>query len=753
MKIFSSMSMFPRCVPAARTLPAVFMRGIVRRIIVWAGAWLLTGCLASAGVPKLLDDYDPIFTTPSADSRGSMPLGNGDIALNAWVEPNGDLCFFIARNNAWGDDLTSPSYGAYGLLKVGKIRVSLLPSPFAAGPAFHQQLHYRNGMLEVTGGNAKLRVWVDANLPVIRVETSGHAPAQLTVKLESWRKTPTAYLGTDTIVNPPANSITWYYRNRNTEIPMLINRTIGASVEGKGLISKNSETLQSQAPAVAWHVRVHPLTAQETTPENWLSHLRQQVAATDAIPEDKAWIAHETWWRQFWERSYIFITGGSRSREVTAGYLGQRFTDACTSRGEFPIKFNGSLFVVDSPYPKIKKDKSGAVLSEQPVTADYRVWGYQYWFQNTRPMYWAMLASGDFDLMQPLFRMYTSILKSNAAQVKEFYGHGGSYIRETAPPWGGLIKITPQEGGNYTKHYFTPVLELSAMMLEYYAYTQDDDFARNTLIPTADAGLTFFSEHFPRKDGHLFLNVANAIEMYWKVQNPMPDIAGLHWVLQELHRLPQNLTSPEMRARWAKLEAELPPIPIGQRNGKPQLLPCEEGQTLRGHNQENPELYAIYPFRLYGLGKPDFEVAMNAFANRKFKGGGCWRQDPVQSALMGDVRLAQTYTTTDLLRRDGKSRFPAFWTAGFDYAPDEDNGGNGKLALQSMLLQNGGDKVIILPAWPPEWDVTFRLFGPNHTIVDAQVAGGKLVRIETTPPNHRAMLEPGSGWTLPPESK
>lgn len=728
------------------------MSGILSRMIVWAGALILTACPASAEIPKLLDNYDVTFKTPSPNSLGSMPLGNGVIALNAWVEPSGDLCFFIAMDNAWGDDLTSPSHGAYGLLKVGKIRVSMQPSPFAAGPNFLQRLRYRNGMLEVTNGNAKLRVWVDANLPVIRVESSGHEPAQMTVNLESWRKTATAYVGTDTILNPPSNNIIWYYKNRNTEIPMLVNRMIGAMAEGDGLVSKDSETLQSKAPATELHLRVHPLTAQETIPQDWLNRLKQQVSATGAVPADKAWTAHEVWWQEFWERSYIFITVGPRAREVTSGYLAQRFTDACSSRGEFPIKFNGSLFVVDSPHPKVEKDKAGNIKSEQPVTADFRGWGGMYWFQNTRPMYWAMLGSGDFDLMQPLFRMYTNILKGNAAQVKEYFGHGGSYIRETAPAWGGLIRITPQEGGNYTKHYFTPVLELSSMMLEYYLYTQDDDFAKNTLIPTADAGLTFFSEHFPRKDGRLYLDADNATEMYWKIKNPLPDIAGLHWVLKELHRVPDHLTTPEMRSRWAKLEAELPPIPISQINGKLQILPFEEGQTPSGHNQENPELYAIYPFRLYGLGKPDFDLAMNTFNNRRFKGGGCWRQDPVESALLGDVAMAKNYAITDLLRRDSKMRYPAFWTAGFDYAPDEDNGGNGKLALQSMLLQNGGDKIIVLPAWPADWDVTFRLHGLNKTVVNGQVEGGKLVHLETTPSNHRAMLVPGSGWTLPKEN-
>jgi hypothetical protein len=33
-----------------------------------------------------------------------------------------------------------------------------------------------------------------------------------------------------------------------------------------------------------------------------------------------------------------------------------------------------------------------------------------YWLQNTRLVYWGMLASGDWDMMGPLFRMYRDAL-------------------------------------------------------------------------------------------------------------------------------------------------------------------------------------------------------------------------------------------------------------------------------------------------------------------------------------------------------
>ena len=55
-------------------------------------ALLATAVLAAALTPAR---YHVVWDSPSQDHRGSMPLGNGDITLNAWVEPSGALVFYI----------------------------------------------------------------------------------------------------------------------------------------------------------------------------------------------------------------------------------------------------------------------------------------------------------------------------------------------------------------------------------------------------------------------------------------------------------------------------------------------------------------------------------------------------------------------------------------------------------------------------------------------------------------------------------
>jgi hypothetical protein len=365
------------------------------------------------------------------------------------------------------------------LMKLGLIRVSLSPNPFAvlatgvAGAAgvgaatgaarifFRQTLLLRQGEIDIKEGEGaaavNYRIWVDANHPVIRVEASGSRPFRTTVTLHDWR-----LRQGDTIVRGEPSRIMWYHRNPSAgdprlADPQLADITFGAILEG-GLDRKDDSTLGSGTSKIAQLISIHPLTATTTVTAAYLELLAGQARSTGALALEATRRAHRQWWQQFWDRSYIYLQEhedarkqehedarkqknddarkGATADSITRGYILQRFVTACAGRGAFPIKFNGSIFVVDNPGWK----EHG---QSHPMNADFRAWGGQYWFQNTRPMYWPRLAAGDFDLMLPLFNMYLRILPENAAAVKQYYGHGGAYFQETTPFWGGLPFMGP----------------------------------------------------------------------------------------------------------------------------------------------------------------------------------------------------------------------------------------------------------------------------------------------------------------------
>ena len=377
------------------------------------------------------------------------------------------MLFYISKTDAWNDNVGLGK----GLLKLGRIRVSFAPNPLGGGTAFKQTLRLGDGEIVVLAGPADAavatHVWVDANRSVVHIEAVGSKPTALTVRFESLRPIADKTVHADTIVDGHKNRVAWCYRNQNKQVSRLTNVTFGAVVRGDGLVSENSTTLRSERPANRQEFCIYPRTAQTATVDEWLALVERQIVEADAVPLDTARREHRDWWRQFWNRSWIFADGSDDARKVTQGYVLQRYVSACAGRGAYPIKFNGSIFTMDWH----KHERVKGVAKDTLLSADERDWGGQYWFQNTRPMYWPMLQSGDFEMMRPLFCMYQDQLPGNAKAVHEFYGHDGAYFAETNPFYGSLPNIKPSEAGSYTKHYFTPILELDrddARLLRLY---------------------------------------------------------------------------------------------------------------------------------------------------------------------------------------------------------------------------------------------------------------------------------------------
>jgi hypothetical protein len=419
---------------------------------------------------------------------------------------------------------------------------------------------------------------------------------------------------------------------------------------------------------------------------------------------------------------------------VSQMYHLQRFMTACAGRGAYPIKFNGSLFTVP-PGP-----------AEQDP--DYRRWGQGYWWQNTRLPYASLCASGDFDLQRPFFHMYADeLLPLCQYRTKLYLGHGGAYYPECIMFWGPVFSETYgwtsfeqradklQESG-WHKWAWVGGLELCWMMLDYYEHTLDHEFLRRSALPFSHEILTFFEQHYPtNSQGKLVMYPSQAVETWWQCTNAMPELAGCIAVTERLLAMPAEIAPAAERDLWQRLHAKLPPIPLREVNGKKALAPAEFFADKR--NIENPELYAVFPFRLFAFNRPNPDWALAALENRWDRGDSGWRQDHIFMAWLGLAEDARQGLVSRARSHDPGERFPAFWGPNYDWTPDQDHGGVLMKAFQSMLLQADGRQIFLLPAWPKEWDADFRLHAPQQTIVEGVLRGGKLASLRVTPQSRR----------------
>lgn len=420
---------------------------------------------------------------------------------------------------------------------------------------------------------------------------------------------------------------------------------------------------------------------------------------------------------------------------ITRGYTLQRYVQACQGRGNYPIKFNGGYYTVEP------------TAMGKPFNPDFRNWGDAFWFQNVRHMYHPMLASGDFDMMEPFWRLYENALPLAKSRASSYHGTKGAYFPETMTPFGTYAGhdygwnrdgLKPNEVQcPWWDDAWNQGPELVNLMLDRYDYTGDNTFLNRRVLPMANEVLLYFDTRFKRDaKGKLLIDPTQVVETYWEgVVNDMPVVAGLHRILQRLTALqPKN-------ALYKRLQSELPEIPLEVKNGKQQLAPAEK-YSPKISNVENGELYGVWPFGVVSLFQPklinEAEAAYETKLNKLDRG---WGYDGNVAATLGMTEEAARILNVKVRNSHPAYRWPATWGPNFDWLPDQNHGGNLLNQTNLMLLQceplELGGRIKLLPAWPKDWDVKFRLFAPGNTVISCEYMNGKVAKLTVSPNSRR----------------
>lgn len=733
------------------------------------------------------DDASPYrveWTTPSENWGGSMPLGNGEVCVNAWFDGSGVARLLFARADSWDE------FGA--LAKVGSVEIDLLAGlDRELATPFRQTLDVETGVLTVVfgpeGKETRVNAWVDTNRPVVVFEIDGDLELAPNARICFWRvgdgmklespEVSDLWWGSDegVVVAPDvyavsdqlreSNRVAGYHRNVKTkfydeiaatqgldEFPgyppdPYVNRTFGVLLscdDGEFIDASTVRGKPSQTRR--FEIAVH--TAQTSTVDEWLDEIIAIAddAAKTSVDERRA----ETiqYWRDLSERSWVrfspnqqaLANASSEERaavaaetfDVTRAYALQRFLFACQGRGAHPIKYNGGLFTVATP--------------GKPASHDYRRWGPGYWHQNTRHAYYSMFNSGDFEFEKPFFDLYCSLVPLCEYRTKKYLDADGAFFPECIyftgaifPETYGLTPWNEREDklqtSRWHKYEWVTGLELAFLAMRYYEYTLDDAFLQEKAIPTANAVLRFFDSFYEvdPATGKLWMNPAQAVETWWDCDNPAPEIAGIRAVIGRLLALPEEKTRAEDREFWRALLAKTPEVPtrVDEETGKRALAPADRYELLS--NLETPELYPVFPFRLYSFEKPDVELALNALELRTRRYHSGWAQDDLFCSYLGAAEEARDCLVQRSRTFDPYLRFPAFWAPNWDWSPDQNHGGVLVTAAQSLVLQADGDAIYLAPALPKEWDVDFKLWAPGRTTVQGAFVDGRLQNLKVEP--------------------
>ncbi|MHA8088811.1 DUF5703 domain-containing protein [Aquirufa antheringensis] len=741
-----------------------------------------------------LKQYNLAWNTQSKNSSESMPCGGGDIGLNVWTE-NGEILFYMSRSGAFDENNVFP--------KFGRVRLKLSPNPFD-GTEFRQELKLKEGYVEISGkknGRKSLvKIWVDVFRPVIHVETESNNPVTIEATYENWRikdlewtnpRMTNASLGfrdapMNAIIRKDSiqfsdNKVLFYHRNRDESLfDMTVKQqglnsikdslwdpldklTFGGMMVGENMKSSNiingkyADTefkgwkLVSKSPSRKSHIKVYLHIDNAQSLGTWKSGLKN-LENGDYTNSSQAALNSQKWWGEFWNRSYISINTDKNSSEWQVGrnYQLFRYQLGCNAYGKYPTKFNGGLFSFDPSY----------VDKNLPFTPDHRNWGGgTHTAQNQRLVYFPMFKSGDFDMLPSQLNFYLRAL-GNAEKRTEFYwGHKGASFTEqleqfglplaTSYGWKRPDSFNKGVEYNYWLEYLWDTqMEFCLMMLDVERYTGEDI---SKYIPFIESCLTFFDEHYQREallrgrqaldsEGKLILYPGTGAETYKMAYNSTSTIAGLQTVLKRLLELPRHYLTDTKRGHWEGMLKRIPLISFRDKNGFKTISPAVTWARI--NNQELPQLYPVYPYGIYGIGKPDLEVAINTWKYGSDvaiqKNHISWHQDAIFCARLGLTDEAASITIKKL--KDSDRRFPTFWGPGHDWVPDHNWGGSGMIGLQEMLLQTDDKKIFLFPAWPKDWSVSFKLHAPYNTTVEGVLTNGKLTSLQVIPESRKSDL-------------
>jgi hypothetical protein len=750
---------------------------------------LYSSTLSLAQTSRGIDQYNVTWTSQSKNSGESMPCGGGDIGLNVWVE-KGEMLFYIARSGTFDEN--------NAMLKLGRVRVKLSPNPFD-GNDFKQQLTLQNGAVLINGKNGQLntqiKLWVDVYRPVIHLNIKSNKAIKTEAAFESWRYKDRPVKSVENnqgswkfapqgevktlkdVIAFKNNDILFYHHNLDSTMfdvtvkqqgmdavkqqmfNPLKNLTFGGLVHGNNLKAAGKYTgkyldtdfegwkLQSVNPTRDQDIEFYLNTAQTATIGEWQNGLDKIIQDADEH-QKTAWQKTADWWKLYWDRSFVYINPNKPDADTAAWQVGKnyqlfRYMLGCNAYGQYPTKFNGGLFTYDPVFINPKTN----------YTPDFRNWGGGLMTaQNQRLVYFPMLKSGDFELMKPQFDFYLRSLHNAELRSQVYWGHKGACFTEQVENFGlpnsaeyawkrpaGFDKGV--EYNTWLEYIWDTVFEFCLMMLETEKYADKDI---HQYIPFIESCLTFFDEHYQYLarqrgskaldgNGHLVLYPGSGTETFKMSYNSNSTIAALQTITKRMLALPDKYLDQDERVKLTELLKRIPPISFGEIDGHQVFTPAKSWERVS--NVESPQFYPVFPWGIYGVGKPGLNIALNTWKYDtlaiKFRSGIGWKQDNIFAARLSLTKEAAELTTFKL--KDSGRRFPAFWGPGFDWTPDHNWGGSGMIGLQDMLLQVDDKKIYLFPAWPKDWDVHFKLYAPYNTTIEATLREGKVQNLKVLP--------------------
>lgn len=334
---------------------------------------------------------------------------------------------------------------------------------------------------------------------------------------------------------------------------------------------------------------------------------------------------------------------------------------------------------------------------------------------NTQMNYWPTLSCSLPELYKPLISFITELGESGKEVAEKFYGVSGTCAHHNIDLW---RIATPSKGNacwsfwNMSENWFCRHL------YEYYEYTLDKDYLKNTALPVMEECAKFCIDMLIEdKDGYLIFSPSTSPENLYMIGDYECSVSETTYMTMGIIRdLFTNLLKSydilgidsELKANVAEKLKKLVPYKIGKDGSLYEWYNDEKG--FDKHHRHVSHLYSLFPANLINIDDtPELaQAAIRTLENRGDDGTGWslgWKinfwaklrnKDKVIKLIDNQLRYKKPK-----YRSGGGGTFPNMFDAHPPFQIDGNFGATSGIAL--ALMQSIDNKILILPALPDKW--------------------------------------------------
>lgn len=709
----------------------------------------------------------------SKNAREVLPLPGQRGAFATVQVYQGEVRIRLAHSGAYDADEFQRSLGV--------LRLRPLGVDLAKAKSVRQSLLTDQGLIElevITQEGIKLAWLIWFGTETLIIESTSSKPLGLEIGYGNWRAIP-AIKGDDRVtVVDGALLYTHQNSSQRRARQLATNQGIEEKVLGGVIAERGYGMAIAGRGGVRWqHPQAQLLWG--TPAHEWLGHLpenaQQLVTVTlgaerkfnpenlaarsllllDADVLNAVRETAKNRWLEFWRQSGVMINlkAGKEdpAHRASLTHTLFKFIQSANQDGEVPIRPLGGMLPLLAPDTK---------------NPDERLQPLDFNGQSLRWLAWPHVLWGDPQLAQPVFRFYRERHDLAQARAKRLKIVGAIYPEQLTLAGLGVGSVNAQgfpQDPLVTRH-FTSSLEIGWMAVQAKLYANRDlrpdlpwilnslRAIENLYTPKATAASKKAPSAPPLSEGPWVLSPANALQVASGCTNPADLVAALNVIVPALAE--HGDVAEKDRVLLRALAERLPALPLGKTDDVEYLAVAEKFTRLNS-NSELPEMHAVWPFGLAGVAQPTrLELARATWISPSVKQRRALGRPAVTFlASLGLAEEAGQALLASWGENEVGATFPNLTGPQTLGSPDFIRAGDAMAGLHAMLVAaepKADGRIFLLPAWPKNWDVTFRLRVPGNTQIDAVIEAGSLRKFVIEPTSRRAHVVLPPGWKLPP---